>query len=387
LLIKLLDANQFTSKASGKITVAPEGFPAFVPDPAPRKLNLTDRAIGLLDEASNRLGVLSGIGQRLPNPQLLITPYLRKEAVLSSRIEGTQTTMSDVFAAEADQLELVRAPDVQEVRNYVTAHEYGLSRLASLPLSLRLIRELHERLMTGVRGREKHPGSFRRYQNWIGATRGEDASYVGPPVPEMQERLDDLELFVHDREALRPLVQAAVLHYQFEAIHPFGDGNGRVGRLLIPLFLAERGLLPQPLLYLSAYFERSRGDYYDRLMAVSTHGQWDEWLKYFLAGVSSQAQEAAELADQLLGLQARYRDEFQKQRRVSAHVLGLIDALFLNPYVDTKRVQAVCNVSQPTARNVILTLEKHGILREITGRSWGTVYVAREIYETARGHD
>jgi Fic family protein len=295
--------------------------------------------------------------------------------------------MSDVFAAEADQPDLVQAPDVQEVRNYVTAHEYGLERLASLPLSLRLIRELHERLMQGVRGREKHPGRFRRYQNWIGATRGEDATYVGPPVPQMRERLDDLEKFMHERDGLRPLVQTAVLHYQFEAIHPFGDGNGRVGRLLISMFLAERGLLPQPLLYLSAYFEHSRNDYYDKLMAVSTQGDWDGWLRYFLAGVSEQAHAAAELADQLLGLQSRYRAEFQARPRMSAHVLGLIDALFINPYVDTKRVQRICKVSQPTARSVITTLEKHGILREITGRTWGTVYLAQEIYDTARGGD
>ena len=220
---------------------------------------------------SGSLQVSAGLCETRNSP---IAPYLRREAVLSSRIEGTQTTMSDLYADEADQHGLVRATDVREVRNYMTVTEYGLSRLAELPLSLRLIREVHERLMEGVRGRERHPGEFRSYQNWIGAPTGQDATYVGPPVNRMRERLDDFERFMHER-SLRPLVQAAVMHYQFEAIHPFGDGNGRVGRLLTALFLQERGLLPQPLLYLSAYFERSRADYYEGRMRVNTHGDRD----------------------------------------------------------------------------------------------------------------
>jgi Fic family protein len=376
-----MDRGGFAENAWGTIVDAPDGYPAFVPKPAPRTLSLSGDSLAALDEASNRLGILQGMGRQLRDPHLLISPYLRREAVLSSRIEGTQTTMSDVYAAELDQEELIQAPDVREVRNYIAAHRIGLE--SSLPLSLRLIRGLHERLMWRVRGRERHPGEFRTYQNFIGAPRGEDATYVPPPLPEMRTLLDDLERFLHE-EALRPLVQAAVIHYQFEAIHPFGDGNGRVGRLLIPLFLRDRGLLPQPLLYLSAYFERSRADYYENLMRVSTHGDWDNWIRYFLHGVSSQAQEAADLADQLVALHNRYREELQAEH-VTANVLALIDALFENPLVYTSRVEHVLGVSAPTARSTIKTLEDHGVLREITNRSWRKIYQADAIYALLRG--
>ena len=306
---------------------------------------------------------------------------MRREAVLSSRIEGTQTTMSDVYAADLEQEELIQATDVREVQNYRAAHRLGLR--SKLPLSLRLIRSLHRRLMQGVRGHGRHPGEFRTYQNFIGAATGADATYVPPPVPQMRELLEDLELFLHEK-SLRPLVQAAVVHYQFEAIHPFGDGNGRVGRLLIPLFLRDRDLLPQPLLYLSAYFERSRSEYYERLLRVSTHGAWDEWVRYFLIGVATQAQEAADLADRLLALHHQYREELQA-KHVTANALALIDALFENPLVYTSRTESVLGVSAPTARATIKTLEDHGILREITNRRWRKVYRADKIYGLLRG--
>lgn len=376
-----MDPTTFTATAWGRIATAPEGYPAFVPARAPRQIDLSHETWGRLDEAAHHLGVLTGIGRRLPNPHLLITPYLRREAVLSSRIEGTQTTMSDLYASELGQTELVRAPDVAEVQNYVAAHEHGLG--SELPLSLRLIRDLHRILMRDVRGHERHPGEFRTYQNYIGASNGWDATYVGPPVPHMIELLDDLERFLHE-DAFRPLVQAAVIHYAFEAIHPFGDGNGRVGRLLLPLFLKDRGLLPQPLLYLSAYFERNRASYYDGLMRVSTHGDWDRWLRFFLTGVRDQAIEAADLADALLALQARYRDELQAAH-VTANVLALVDRLFINPFVFTSVAQDVLGVSAPTARAAIRTLEEHGVVREITGRNWGRLYQADDIYKLLRG--
>jgi Fic family protein len=375
-----MDARQFTKRASGSLVEAPDGYPAFVPDPAPREVGLSDASLAALDEASNRLGILQGIGRQIRNPHLLISPYMRREAVLSSRIEGTQTTMSDVYAADLDQLELIQATDVREVQNYRAAHRLGLR--SKLPLSLRLIRNLHKRLMKGVRGHERHPGEFRTYQNFIGAPTGTQATYVPPPVPQMQELLNDLEAFLHEN-ALRPLVQAAIVHYQFEAIHPFGDGNGRVGRLLIPLFLRDRGLLPQPLLYLSAYFERSRFDYYEKLLRVSTHGDWNGWIFYFLSGVSAQAQEAADLADRLLELHKRYRESLQA-KHVTANVLALIDALFENPLMYTSRAEDVLEVSAPTARAAIRTLEAEGILREITDRSWRKIYQADEIYGLLR---
>ena len=378
-----MNADGFTGAAWGELTRTVEGDLAFVPAPAPRDLDLSDEAIALLDDASNSLGLLAGVGRRLPNPHLLIAPYLRREAVLSSRIEGTVTSLADIYAFEAEQLALIEAPDVQEVRNYTVAYEYGLERLATLPLSLRFIRELHERLLTGVRGGRLQPGEFRTYQNWIGGATARDAVYVPPPPGPMRECLDDFERFLHDR-AHRPLVQAAVVHHQFEAIHPFADGNGRVGRLLILLFLAERGLLPRPLLYLSAFFERTRSAYYDLLLRVSTHGDWDAWLRYFLEGVREQALDAADLADRVLALHARYRQELQRSR-ATANALALVDHLFANPIVSASSVQRALGVSAPTARSTIRGLEERGFVREITGRSWGRVFEADEILNVLRG--
>lgn len=378
-----MDPELFTSDAFGQLVRTPEGYTAFVPEPPPRGLDLSKEAILLLDEASNGLGILNGIGRRLPNPHLLIAPYLRREAVLSSRIEGTQTTISDLYAAEAGQFNLVESPDVREVANYVAAHAHGLERLDTLPLSLRFIRELHARLMEDVRGHSQQPGRFRTYQNWIGAQRAEDASYVPPPVVQMKERLNDFEKFLHVK-GLPPLVQAAILHYEFEAIHPFGDGNGRVGRLLIPIFLNARGLLPEPLLYLSAYFERSRRRYYDGLMRVSTHGDWDGWVRYFLEAVRVQAQEAADLADRLLALQSQHRQKLHG-RHATANALALSDELFESPIIDASGASEALGVSLPTARSTIRMLEEAEILREITGRNWGRVYRADAIIELLRG--
>lgn len=378
-----MQTRDFTDAAPGRLVTAAEGYPAFVPDFAPRSLELSPEAVALLDEASNRLGELRGVGRLLANPQLVISPYLRREALLSSRIEGTQATMSDVYAAEVDRPELRETPDVREVINYTDAQRYALRELGSLSLSLRLIRGIHRVLMTGVRGRERHPGEFRSYQNWIGGTAGDNATYVPPPPLEMRRGLDDFERFLHEA-VLPPLVQAAVAHYLFEAIHPFGDGNGRVGRLLVAVFLAERDLLPQPLLYLSAYFERTRTDYYDRLLAVSTHGDWNGWLTYFLTGVREQAAEASALADRIIGLHADYRERLQA-KHATATMLALVDLLFVNPRVTSRRVQDELTVSAPTARKAIRSLEEDGILSEVSGRKWRAVYEAGEIYEVASG--
>lgn len=380
-----MDEATFTDTAAGTLTRTAEGDLAFVPSPAPRTVEFSPDVVALLDDASHGLGLLAGIGRRLPNPHLLIAPYLRREAVLSSRIEGTITSLSDIYAFEAEQLSLIQAPDVQEVRNYVVAYEHGLSRLPTLPLSLRLIRELHGRLMTDVRGAGLQPGTFRTYQNWIGGATARDAAYVPPPPDQMRDALDDFERFLHER-TLRPLIQAAVAHYQFEAIHPFGDGNGRLGRLLVLLFLAERGLLPQPLLYLSAYFERTRSTYYDLLLRVSTHGDWTSWITYFLEGVRVQAGNASDLADRLLGLQAHYRTTLQSSRR-TANALALVDHLFVNPIVSAASVQRALGLSAPTALSTIRILEQEGIVREITGRRWGMAFQADEILQLFRGED
>jgi Fic family protein len=308
---------------------------------------------------------------------------MRREAVLSSRIEGTQTMLSDLYVTEAD-LNVDVPPDVQEVLNYISTYAYGLTRLETLPLSLRLIRELHERLMTGVRGAGKRPGEFRTYQNFIGGIDEDTATYVPPPPLEMKECLHDFEKFMHER-SLPPLVHVAVLHWQFEAIHPFSDGNGRVGRLLIGLFLTERRLVSKPLLYLSAYFERSRAAYYQRLLRVSTHGDWDGWLRYVLEGVRVQADEAIELADRLQELHARYR-RLLLDARATANALALVDMLFETPLVTARMVKERLGVSHPTARSTIRTLERAGILAEFEpSRRWGKAFSADEIYALISG--
>jgi cell filamentation protein, protein adenylyltransferase len=378
-----MDSSLFTKDAWGRLTKTLQGNAAFVPAPAPRRLDLSSAAIDLLDEASNRLGLLEGLGRRLPNPDLVIGPYLRREAVLSSRIEGTQTTLGDLYVTEA-QLDLDVPEDVQEVRNYVSTYSFGLSRLDTLPLSLRLIRELHVRLMTGVRGGGKQPGEFRTYQNFIGGTDEENARYVPPPPLELKQCLDDLDRFMNDR-SLRPVVQMAVLHYQFEAIHPFGDGNGRLGRLLLGLFHTERGLLSKPLLYLSPYFERSRTAYYDGLFRVSTHGDWDSWIRYVLEGIRVQAEEAIALAEELQELHARYRDRLQRQR-ATVNALALLGHVFVTPLVTTRSVQDELGVSHPTARAAIRALEEAEILRDFTPeRRWGRAFSADEIFGLISG--
>lgn len=375
--------SKFTSRSAGSIVVAPEGYDAFVPAPAPRSIDLPTDTVALLTEAADALGALRGTGARLRDPALLVEPYRRREAVLSSRIEGTQSSISDVYAAEAGQTELIEAPDTREVVNYIRAHEWGLAELPRLPLSLRLIRGLHGRLMEGVRGHQADPGRFRKYQNWIGGETGQDAVYVPPPVPQMTDLLDDFERFLHE-PSMPALVQAGVLHAQFEAIHPFGDGNGRVGRLLIAVFLAERGLSPQPLLNISPYLERNRDRYYDALLAISTHGDWQGWLSFFLRGVREQAIEAQVMADRLLDLEATYRTTLL-ERRASNAALALLDHLFANPLINSTRARALLDVSAPTARAALGVLEEAGIVSEISGRSWRRTYRADAILEAISG--
>jgi Fic family protein len=383
----VVDRDQFTAHAPGKLVPTTGGGIAFVPAALPPQFEISPDVLLALDGASSALGMLGGVGRLLPNPHLLISPYLRREAVLSSRIEGTQSTIADVYAAEAGQTQLFEdTADVSEVQNYVLAHELGLRRLSELPLSLRLIRDLHKRLMHSVRGGDQTPGRFRDSQNFIGppGTTIANATYVPPPVPEMKRALDDLERFLHDR-ALPPLMQIAIAHYQFEAIHPFRDGNGRVGRLLISMFLCERGLLPAPLLYLSAYFERTRSDYYDLLMRVSTHGDWSAWLRYFLEGVRAQATEAVEDSQRLLGLRESCRATLiAANARPTA--IKLLDSLFANPYITARTASTQLKVSDPTARAAISDLLAHGVLEEISGRRWGQVFLATNILAALQGH-
>ena len=369
-----MQPSDFQAPEAGRVIRAAQGYHAFVPAPLPPALDYPQPLVRLLSAADAALSELSGLGRILPNPHLLIAPYVRREAVLSSRIEGTRTSLSDLLADEAGQPPHAPPDDVHEVRNYVVALDYGIERLQTLPLSLRLVRELHQRLMHGVRGERATPGEFRRSQNWIGphGSTPANAPYVPPPPAEMHEALAAWEQFLHARGELPDLVQCALMHEHFEAIHPFLDGNGRVGRLLITLFLIERGRLSQPLLYLSEFIERNRDDYYRGLMRVRTHGDWTGWLHYFLAGVEWSARRAIRQAPQLLALRAGLQARLAGQPRA----LGLVDALFENPYLDSKRVKHLLGVSDPTARKLLAALETAGIVRETSGRQWGRQYLA-----------
>ena len=358
----------------------PEGYAAFVPAPLPPELNFDAELTLALSRADAALSELSGIGRHLPNPHLLIAPYVRREAVLSSRIEGTRASLSDVLLDELqDDTPHKEEADVREVRNYVAALQYGLERLQSLPLSLRLVKELHAKLMQGVRGERATPGEFRRSQNWIGpaGSTPTNASYVPPPLAEMNAALDAWEKFIHQREQLPDLIQCALIHEQFEAIHPFLDGNGRVGRLLVTLFLSERKRLSQPLLYLSSYIEAHRRDYYDLLQRVQTRGEWKAWLMYFLAGVQATARDAVLRTSQLMDL----RETHRQRLRDKAKALILLDELFENPFITVAKAAALLNVSNPTARQAVNLLQNDGMLTEVSGRKWGQLYLARPILQ------
>jgi Fic family protein len=356
------------------------GYKAFVPDPLPPALTWTPRLVRALSAADRAIGHLSGEGRRLPNPHILIRPFVRREAVLSSRIEGTQATLGELLAAEAGAA-VERSPaDLREVGNYVAALEQGVARLAQTPLSLHLVTQLHATLMSGVRGGQATPGEFRTSQNWIGPPGCTvlDASFVPPPPGELNKCLEDWEGFLADR-TLPPLVQIALLHYQFEAIHPFHDGNGRVGRLLITLFLVERGILPTPLLYLSAFFEATRREYYDGLRAVSEHGHWTDWLTYFLLGVSRQSEDALRRAERINTLVNEWHRAVQSLPSKTPALL--IDLFAENPFWTVARAADRLGVAYTTAQRAIEHLQARSIVEQTSGAKRNRVYCAKEILE------
>jgi Fic family protein len=373
-----VDAKRFAAPAFGVAlkTPGPAGFIAFRPAPLPRRLDLTDETVVALSDADRALGRLAGTGRLLPNPHLLLRPYVTREALASSRIEGTQASLSDVFDAQAR-----RSPEgpLREVTNYIDALDHGLSRLAALPVSRRLLCEVHAILLTGVRGQERRPGEVRRSPNWIGSpdNRPETAVFVPPPVEDMETAFDNLERFIHDTNALPPLVAIALAHYQFETIHPFLDGNGRLGRLLIVFLLVERELLAQPLLYLSSFFEAHRSDYYDRLQAVRESGEIQEWLRFFLTGVAEQAQDAVARAEKLVDLREGMRRRLAGDRSRATEVVEII---FENPVLTTNRIADELDVTVQSALNHVRRLEAEDIVTEISGTPGrGKRWVAREI--------
>ncbi|HPU38406.1 MAG TPA: Fic family protein [Microthrixaceae bacterium] len=375
----------FTSTERGRVRKTPEGYWAFVPAAAPRRLSLSDEVVKLLDEATGAVHRLGGVGRLIPNPHLLIGPHLRLEAVLSSRIEGTKTDVGQLLRFEAGQVPSPdAADDATEVTNYIVAMEHGLTRVRDgFPISVRLFREMHELLLQGARGQHRRPGELRKSPVWLGGATLDDAVFVPPPPDEMRDALSDLEKFLHETD-LPLLVQLAIAHYQFEMIHPFLDGNGRIGRLMIPLMLVLRDALPQPLLYLSAFFEQHRSEYYDHLLITSQCGDLMPWIAFFLRGVRQQARDSEERTVRLVELQHQLRNQLLDEGRPNS-VIRLAEQLFATPVVTAARVEAMIDVTRPTAQAAIDALVERGDLTEITGRTRGRVYEAGAIFEAVYG--
>lgn len=353
---------------AGRFIQQTTGYKAFIPAPLPPEppIVYSGPLQTLLSEADRNLGRLDALASMLPNPDLFVAMYVRHEAVLSSQIEGTQSTLEDVLAYEADAMRDDTPKDVAEVVNYVRAMNHGLARLPELPLSLRLLREIHAELMKGVRGGDKSPGEFRVSQNWIGG-RGStlrDAAFIPPPPHELMTSLGQLETFLHDaRDSVPLLIRCGLAHAQFETIHPFLDGNGRVGRLLITLMLCEERALSRPLLYLSLYLKACRAEYYDRLTAIRQQGHWEQWLMFFLRGVTVTAQAATRTAHEIVALRDAHRSGVDK----NAKAFALLDHLFRQPTVSVKHVAQLMSCTFPTASKLVRDFESRGWLKELTG--------------------
>jgi Fic family protein len=359
-------------------TVGDETVRAFVPRPLPPipPLSIDDDLRRILDAALVALGRLDGVTALLPDTHLFLYMYVRKEAVLSSQIEGTQSSLSDLLLFELKEAPGVPLNDVIEVSNYVAALEHGLSRCAGgFPLSNRLIREIHGVLLKGGRGSDKSPGKFRRSQNWIGGTRPGNALFVPPPPENIADAMSDLELFLHDKKKKTSiLIKAALTHAQFETIHPFLDGNGRVGRLLIPLLFCLDGVLKEPLLYLSLYFKTHRSQYYNLLNAVRTEGDWEKWIRFFSEGVREMAENAMQAVRRLAEMAARDREHIRQLGRVSGSSLQIHHSLQTRPLSTVASLTADTHLSVPTVTKAIQALESEGLVREITGRKRDRVY-------------
>jgi Fic family protein len=375
----------FSSTDRGRVRKTPEGYWAFFPTETPRRLALSDEVIKLLDEATGAAHRLGGVGRLVPNPHLLIGPHLRLEAVLSSRIEGTKTDVDQLLLFEAGKVpSREAADDATEVTNYILAMEHGLTRVrGGFPISVRLFREMHEVLLQGARGQHRRPGELRTSPVWIGGSTLDDAVFVPPPPEEMRQALGDLEKYLHGTD-LPLLAQLAVAHYQFEVIHPFLDGNGRIGRLLIPLMLVLRDALPQPLLYLSAFFDQHRSEYYDHLLITSQKGDLMPWIAFFLRGVRQQARDSEERTVRLGELQHQLRNRLLEEGRPNS-VIRLAELLFAIPLVTAARVETLIGITRPTAQSAIDALVERGDLSEITGRARGRIYRADAIFDAVYG--
>jgi Fic family protein len=376
-------AGRFVTQIPG-----PEGFAAFVPAPLPPDppIQWDSELHDLLEIANRGLGRLDGATLVAPNPDLFLYTYIRKEAVLSSQIEGTQSSLSDLLLFENAELPGIPVDDLREVSNYAAAMEHGLARLkGGFPLSLRLIREIHETLVRGSRGADKTPGEFRRSQNWIGGTRPGNAVYIPPAVPDVMPALDNLEKFLQDHSVRTPvLIKAALGHAQFETIHPFLDGNGRVGRLLITFLLCSEHALREPLLYLSLYLKQNRSEYYDSLQRIRLSGDWEHWLKFFLKGVAEVSQQGVETMQRLLALFARDRDRIQSSlgARRALTALRVHDVLAQRAVTSIPSAARATGLTPPTVSAAIEELEKLGVVREMTARQRNRQFLYGEYFRT-----
>lgn len=378
-----MKSGDFRSTKAGKAIRTRNGYWAFIPAPLPPDLDWSPALLTALADAERELAKLTTVASNFPFPRLLIQPFIRREAVLSSRIEGTRASLTDLYNYESAQMSFLEPDDdVREVHNYVLALDYGLERLKKLPVSQRLIRELHAKLMDGVRGGQFTPGEFRKTQNWIGAAGStiETATYVPPPVDDMKIALGAMEAFIHADTELPALVRAGLIHYQFEAIHPFLDGNGRVGRLLIILLLREWGVLSQPLLNLSAYFEHYRQEYYDHLLAVSQQGKWEEWLRFFLRGISTQAQDSIFRMTRLQGIRTRYEELVQADNNPQ-RMSTVIDFLFSRPILTLRQLETALDIPYMAAKRYVDKLVAAGVLKETTGYARNRVFMAYEVFQ------
>lgn len=372
----------FSNNAPGNVIKTLNGYHAYIPNPLPPELEWSTKLLAFLASAESSLARLKEVGQSFPVPHVVARPFVRKEAVLSSQIEGTQTTFQSLLRYEAEQLSfLEKNQDVHEVQNYIKALDYGLERIQDLPVSIRLIREIHAILMKGVRGELMTPGEVRRSQNWIGRPGAtlEKASYVPPPVDEMHKCLSDLEKYIHEDSEIPALIRIGMIHYQFEAIHPFLDGNGRVGRLLITFLLTTWNILSQPLLYLSIFIEKNKTEYYDRLLAVTQKGQWEEWLLFFLDGVHEQADDAVTKIKALQKTRENYQEMF-KSERVRGKLSDLVDYFISTPISTIPQAKEASELgSYSMMQNYFDKLMQYDIIEEVTGKERNRVYVASEI--------
>lgn len=363
---------------SGKVIQSPKGYAAYVPHPLPPVIKWTTQLVSTLSRADYLLGKLAREGSKLPNPHLLMRPFITREAVLSSKIEGTHATIGEILAHNAGVSVKQNPDDLKEVQNYIAALDFGLKRLDDLPLSLRLIREIHEQLMQGVRGAHATPGEFRKTQNWIGppGCTLSTAKFVPPPADHLADCLGTLEKFLHDRQ-LPALIHIALCHYQFETIHPFLDGNGRVGRLLIALLLIAQKMLPSPLLYLSAFFEATRDEYYRQLFNVSCKNTWQDWLIYFLNGVAVQSEDALSRAERINTLLNKWK--VRVTSGASSVPAEIVARFAVNPYLTINKLAEELRVAYSTAERGVRKLLGANIISQVNDNKRDKVYCATEI--------